>query len=67
MITPITRSEAIQQAGQMIAAERLAQAEAYQAGGAEAVARRARPDGSPEEMARLAGLYESWIEREQGR
>lgn len=65
MSTVIPRDQAISEIGAMIAAERLAQAEAYQAGGAEAVARRARPDGSPEEIAALAGLYEGWVQSER--
>lgn len=58
----ITRTEAIAQAGQILAASRREMAETYQRGGARAVAEAACPGGAPEEIERLAAKYETWMQ-----
>lgn len=65
MSTVIPRDQAISEIGAMIADERLAQAEAYQRGGAEAVGQRAWPD-DPEKAKQAGQVYESWIRRGEG-
>lgn len=61
----IPRSEAIADAGALLAASRQEMHDVYQRGGADGVARRACPAGSDEERERLARLYED-RQREDG-
>ena len=64
-MSTISRAEAINAAGALLAAARQEMAQVYAGEGALGVARRARPGGSDEELERLASLYEGW-QRDDG-
>ena len=61
------RSEAVAAFGAALAAHRAEMARLYAEGGAMAVAEAARPGGDPQEIARLAAVYEGWVQAERAK
>ena len=57
-----SRPEAVAAFGMALAAHRAEMARLYAEGGARAVAEAACPNGSEEQIAALAALYEGWVQ-----
>lgn len=67
MTAVIPRDQAVAEAGALMAADRTEMHETYQREGAMGVARRACPGGDDAEIARLARMYDTWVQQDRAK